>query len=174
MALNLPKKTITSEDLKHIGIKDEKATVYNNATPLILLGLDNARVTAPLSTRIYEYIVVSDTALGVTIEGRIGGTIESGTVGLTNEVGKELNEIITQFIEFDNLGIGTNRPILESDDNIRARAILERGVKRNGNKYEAPLLWKTDNINIFQYSLTLQIRKSASFGTQLLNSWDIH
>lgn len=75
MALNLPKQTITSEDLKHIGIKDEKATVYNNATPLILLGLDNARVTAPLSTRIYENIVVSDTALGVTIEGRIGGTI---------------------------------------------------------------------------------------------------
>lgn len=148
MALNLPKQTITSEDLKNIGIKDEKAIVYHNAKPLILLGLDNAIITAPLSTRTYKNIVVSDTALGATIEGKIGGAIDSGTIGFTKEVGIELNEIISQFIEFDNFGNDTNRPILESDDNIRARTLLEKDVKRNGNKYEAPLLWKTDNIDM--------------------------
>lgn len=79
---------------------------------------------------------------------KIGGTIDSGTIGFTKEVGIELNEIISQFIEFDNFGIDTNRPILESDDNIRARTLLEKDVKRNGNKYEAPLLWKTDNIDM--------------------------
>lgn len=141
MDLSLPKLTITEEDLEWAGIKEHPIRLYKNAVPRIMIGLDNARITAARSTNTYKDLVVCDTPLGWTLEGKIGDSPIDGVIGCT-KVLEELRNAVSQFIENDNFGIDKKNPVLESAEIQRARKILSEGVKRVKGRYESPLLWK--------------------------------
>lgn len=148
MAIDLPEQSISATDLKFLCIPDGSVECYLNAKPQILLGLDNASITAVDLSQTYNSVVLSRSTLGWALEGKIGDSGTGGAVCINKSYMEEIKDAMTRFIEFDNYGLDMSRPIVESMEITRARAILHEGLKHLGNKYEAPLLWKEGRVNM--------------------------
>lgn len=82
--MHLPIQTITSSDLKHIGIEEGDVECYTAGQPQIILGLDNATIIANRDTRVYGNLVLSKSALGWTLAGMVGMPKDNITVGVAD------------------------------------------------------------------------------------------
>lgn len=72
MDMQLPSQTMCRDDLNTAGIQDTRVPTYNQAEPLLLIGLDNIGVTTPLESNQIKNLIVSRTPLGWTVEGTLG------------------------------------------------------------------------------------------------------
>lgn len=142
MDIDLPTQYISKKDLLHIGTPENSVKPYNNVTPQILLGLDNATLTANEDSKIHKSVVLTRSKLGWALEGKIGEPESGGIVGVTRDHMQVIQDAVTKFIEFDNYGLDMSRPIIESKEITLARKTLQDGVKNVGGRYEAPLLWR--------------------------------
>lgn len=151
MDLHLPTQSVTRKELETEGIQDATHLEQEEVTPLILLGLDNMRATAPMRTSIHGGLVVSLCHLGWSVAGAIGGSAARSPNPITpiNHVRlaalEELQKVVHQFIDNEDLGINPGRALLEPTETMKVKQTLENNVHRNGNKYSTRLLWKDDS-----------------------------
>ncbi|XP_062713360.1 uncharacterized protein LOC134290275 [Aedes albopictus] len=171
--LNLPNQSlmlgVLSERFAHL--RNLPISSYSEATPRILLGLENLSLFAPLDScvgRPGEPIAVKS-LLGWSIYGPDGnGHSKKGFLNVHQcncDSDRELNDLVRQqFILEESLTRQT--PILESAEEKRARDILESTTKFVDGRYETALLWKTDDVEVPD-SLPMAMKRLKSFEAQL-------
>lgn len=83
------------------------------------------------ASQICKNVVLTRSKLGWALEGRIGDPEPGGIVGVTRDHIQEIQEAVTRFIEFENYGIDTNIPLLESKEITLAK----KPYMKESNKY---------------------------------------
>ncbi|XP_058456625.1 uncharacterized protein LOC131434022 [Malaya genurostris] len=124
---------------------------YEAAVPSILIGLDNSFLMA--SRKIKEGTrgnpIASKTRLGWTVYGTKPTGIEFPVHRLLHIKARsseqELHELVQEFFAMESVGITSK--VMESDDDRRARMILESTTVRTASgKFQTGLLWKYDRV----------------------------
>ncbi|XP_062549874.1 uncharacterized protein LOC134214528 [Armigeres subalbatus] len=125
---------------------------YEKVSPKLLIGLDNLKLIVPLKIREGRWAdpIAAKSRIGWSIYGC--ATTQASTVtcgfhfgGWTNQE-QELNQLVRDYITLDNTGVTHPSMILESEEDKRARLLLESTTRKIGGAFETGLLWKTDNI----------------------------
>lgn len=151
--LELPLQSIETEHIerfKHLrGIPLEE---YTDARPEILIGLDNHFLMSPLE------VVEGSRSEPIAIKTRLGWTIFGNSTG--NELNdayinshrvepNDLHSLVEDFFSMESIGIKNPTKQIESNEDARARKILEATIKQEiDGKYEVGLLWKTNEVNL--------------------------
>ncbi|XP_065093209.1 uncharacterized protein LOC135713919 [Ochlerotatus camptorhynchus] len=149
--LNLPTQSFHLENaaerfkhLKHLPLKS-----YQDATPRILIGLDNLRLALPLKVREGDGSgpVAAKTRLGWCVYGQQQQLEQESYSFHVCECTKneELHETVKQFFAVDE--VGAANPILSAEDQ-RAQELLEQTTRRVGDRYETGLLWRKDHVEL--------------------------
>lgn len=63
--------------------------------------------------------------------------------------------MVENYFNIESIGVKV-APLIESDNDIRAKRILHETTKRVGNRFQTGLLWKSDNVvlpNSYQMAL---------------------
>ncbi|XP_062552012.1 uncharacterized protein LOC134217262 [Armigeres subalbatus] len=162
--LDLPRQSIqyaklaeTFPYLRGLPVQD-----YEKAVPCILIGNDNAHVTATLKLREGQpgEPVAAKTRLGWTIYGKNSCKSESPAhIFHICECYKDesLHDLVTQFFSVESLGI-TETACPESEEVQRANQILRATTKRMGPRFETGLIWKYDKFE-FPDSYAMAVRR---------------
>ncbi|XP_062711689.1 uncharacterized protein LOC134289605 [Aedes albopictus] len=127
---------------------------YEGVVPKLLIGLDNLKLTIPLKTREgdWGHPMAAKCRLGWSIYGCLPNDSGSATCGFhvggwTNQ-DQELNQLVKNYVALDNAGITSPATLLESDEDRRARQILEATTRRISTGFETGLLWKADYVQL--------------------------
>ncbi|XP_055614852.1 uncharacterized protein LOC129761164 [Toxorhynchites rutilus septentrionalis] len=151
--MNLPVQSLNyseiSQQFSHL--RGLPVRNYKSAVPTILIGLDNSYLKTSLKCRegSRNEPIASKTRLGWTVYGAINAGPDS-KVQLQFHIcarspDQELHDLVKDFFALES--VGSISPIVESDDDIRARAILERTTVRTPTgRFQTGLLWKHDYI----------------------------
>ncbi|XP_053691604.1 uncharacterized protein LOC128740118 [Sabethes cyaneus] len=125
---------------------------YESVTPTILIGLDNSHLKTALKHRegSSNEPIATKTRLGWTIFGAIMAKTNNKAQHQLHICARspdtELHELVKEFFSSENVGT-TILPKTESDDDLRARAILESTTVRTASgRFQTGLLWKYDNV----------------------------
>ncbi|XP_062713808.1 uncharacterized protein LOC134290646 [Aedes albopictus] len=125
---------------------------YENVQPRLLIGLDNLRLGAPLKLREGgpNDPIAAKCRLGWTVYGCAGDRGENAALVNFHTVEAAdtdhlLNEQLRDFFTLENDGLFNRNETLESEEDKRARMILEQTTRRIGDHFETGLLWRTDN-----------------------------
>lgn len=177
-SLNLPMQSINMCDLdsRYRHLRHLPVDQYTNATPQMLIGLEHADLGAPSTTRMGPVgsPIACKTKLGWVIFGR-QGTDKDATVGrmfhcsqTKDERFDEIERLAKDFYSTENFGVKHIERTIESDDDARARQILERTTVRSGPRFQTGLLWKSDlvefpdSFRMAQRRLSIVIRKMSN------------
>ena len=58
---------------------------------------------------------------------------------------KEVHKLVQDYFSIENFGVKATDMVLESDDDKRARKVLEEKTRKSEGRYETGLLWKCYN-----------------------------
>ncbi|XP_058816669.1 uncharacterized protein LOC131679942 [Topomyia yanbarensis] len=149
--LVLPQQSINFKEMakrfKHL--RGLPVIDYNKDTPRVLIGLDNLHLFAPLESRVggpSEPIAVRST-LGWTVyevtRQEISPRVFVSHHSIQPVSNEELHEMLgTQYrLEESYTPVV---PLLESNEDQRAREVLEKTTIRVGDRFETGLIWKED------------------------------
>ncbi|XP_055591036.1 uncharacterized protein LOC129743103 [Uranotaenia lowii] len=134
--------------LKGLPVED-----YVSARPQILIGLENVYLGTSLKVReeARDHSTATRTRLGWCVYGgNLAGHnsnyhhVHHGDV---NSKDHAMFDMVEEFIMVDNLGVIASAT-LESQEQQRARSILESTTRRISTGFETGLLWKTDEISL--------------------------
>ncbi|XP_055526882.1 uncharacterized protein LOC129719513 [Wyeomyia smithii] len=147
--LLLPKQALNVQEIvdKYSHLRDLPIASYTDCHPGLLIGLNNLHLIAPIEARIRdagEPIAVRS-KLGWSIYGPTANEItETNVIGHHREISNEdiYNMLKSQY----RLEECTAIVVQETQDEKRAREILQRTTVRKGNGFETGLLWRTDNL----------------------------
>ncbi|XP_058456798.1 uncharacterized protein LOC131434166 [Malaya genurostris] len=158
--LKLPIQTLNMASLsyQYPYLKGLPVEEYSNASPGILIGLDQLHLSLPLKSREGKMgePVATKTRLGWCIFGGLRATTAFGLSCHIHETSeKGLHEIVKEYFGQEDAGAGT---ILESSDEIRARNILARTTVRVSGRFETGLLWRYDQFE-FPESYQMALRR---------------
>ncbi|XP_055542920.1 uncharacterized protein LOC129728499 [Wyeomyia smithii] len=163
--LDLPKQSLRYKEmvkaypyLKGLPVED-----YDKATPCILIGNDNAHVTATLKMR--------DGQPGepIAAKSRLGWTVygfnQDSSVGRAHRFhiceckkqDQSVHELVEKFFAVESLGI-MEVSCPESADVQRANQILQGTIRRVGQRFEIGLLWRFDHFE-FPDSYPMAVRR---------------
>ncbi|XP_062704441.1 uncharacterized protein LOC134286784 [Aedes albopictus] len=125
---------------------------YENVQPKLLIGLDNLRLGAPLKLRedgpndpIAAKCRLDWTVYGCSgVRGENAALVNFHTVEAA-DTDHLLNEQLRDFFTLENDGLFNRNETLESEEDKRARMILEQTTRHIGDRFETGLLWRTDN-----------------------------
>lgn len=154
--LNMHRLTTSFEYMCGLPIKS-----YTEATPRLLIGINNAHLSTTQKKReggIGQPVAVK-TKLGWSVYGGTNNSLCSTNVHVTQcdcHADRELQDMVKQYFEIEQYGISAVK--LESDEDRRARSILESTTKRIGQRFETGLLWKNDSI-VFPESYKMALRR---------------
>ncbi|XP_055632538.1 uncharacterized protein LOC129773014 [Toxorhynchites rutilus septentrionalis] len=148
--LNLPRQSTSFGEVirKFQHLQDLFVADFKNAEPTILIGLDNMDLIAPIESRIGKAgePVGLRCKLGWTISGPGCNATRDDYCGihLCDEV---MDQVLKNYFTMEEAGI--NCPYrVESDEDRRARSMLETTTVRIGAGFETGMLWKLDDINL--------------------------
>ncbi|XP_049282746.1 uncharacterized protein LOC125763519 [Anopheles funestus] len=144
--LNLPRQTFNMEDGGGEHLKRLPIQQYRDAVPQLLIGLDNLHLAVPLKVKegkVGEPIAVK-TRLGWCIYGKHSAMMNKRLFHVCecNEQ-EDIHDKIKMFYELEQLGVA--RAVEQHPEMLRAQKILEETTVRVGNRFEAGLLWKSDD-----------------------------
>ncbi|XP_062557279.1 uncharacterized protein LOC134222152 [Armigeres subalbatus] len=171
-SLNLPKQTLKYEDLvrQYPYLRGLPVTSYEAATPGILIGSNNAGLTATLSLREGQLgdPLASKTRLGWSIygyktDGKKSTNFTLHVCECRRELGsdQDLHDLVNRYFAIESVGVSADkRP--ESEEDKRARRILEETTKRISNRFETGLLWRQDHVQ-FPNSFPMAMRRLECF-----------
>ncbi|XP_055638295.1 uncharacterized protein LOC129776590 isoform X2 [Toxorhynchites rutilus septentrionalis] len=173
--LTLPTQTLRYQEmakrfphLRGLPIKD-----YTAAQPKLLIGLNNLGLCVPRKLREgspHEPIAVK-CQLGWSIYGGFSAdpaqrmTVNFHTVA-SSTPDQLLNEQLRDYFTIENNMVVPPLAQLESDDDKRARILLETTTQRVGQRFETGLLWKSDVIE-FPDNYSMALRRLQSLERKL-------
>lgn len=147
--INLPSQSLRvsqlGEHLQRLNIAD-----YTDATPTILIGLDNCRLgmARKIVTSESGGPIAAKTSLGWVIYGPQHSSQSTARVlHITETEGwQRLDRTMMEYFSTDSFGVKKTEHITESDEDTRARLLLQSTTTRLGNRYQSGLLWRSDEI----------------------------
>ncbi|XP_055542520.1 uncharacterized protein LOC129728131 [Wyeomyia smithii] len=165
--LKLPTQAMSFADVagKYRHLEGLPVTDYAASAPLLLIGLKHIELFAPLESRVGqpgEPIAVRS-KLGWTIYGPQDSTQGEGFLaqhscaGLSNA---ELHDLLKSQYTIEEKGFSADL-MPESDDDRKAREMLEEKTVRVGDRFMTGLLFKEDNPT-FPDSLPMALRRMKS------------
>ncbi|XP_038116718.1 uncharacterized protein LOC119768950 [Culex quinquefasciatus] len=171
-SLDLPKQTMQFSDLarKFTYLRGLPVRSYEAATPGILIGSNNAGLIATLNLREGELgdPLASKTRLGWTIYGSSsdGQRTANFTLHVCNcredqHADQELHDLVKRHFTVESIGVSADKGP-ESEEDKRARRILEETTKRVGDRFETGLLWRHDETR-FPDSFPMAMRRLECF-----------
>ncbi|XP_062701770.1 uncharacterized protein LOC134285266 [Aedes albopictus] len=133
--------------LRGLPLKD-----YELIQPKLLIGLDNLRLVVPLKVREGGIAdpIAAKCRLGWSIYGCLAGSpspraVVHFHVAAPEDKDRLLNEQLRDYFALEDTGISYQSELLESDDEMRARTILQQTTKRTQSGFETGLLWRNDD-----------------------------
>ncbi|XP_053691312.1 uncharacterized protein LOC128739837 [Sabethes cyaneus] len=145
---------------------------YTKISPKLLIGLDNLKLTVPLKIREgrWEEPIATKSRIGWSI---YGCATESQSkyvcgfhVGGWTDPEQELNQLVRDYITLDDTGITYPSTPLESEEEKRARIIMESTTRRVDGRYETGMLWKRDKLK-FPESFGMAYKRMCSLEKRL-------
>ncbi|XP_062699013.1 uncharacterized protein LOC134284280 [Aedes albopictus] len=161
--LTLPEQSLEYDDLsqQYHYLKGLPVVSYKKAVPRLLIGVNNANLTVPLKVREGkkgEPIAVK-TRLGWCIFGGCGEKVTHSlnyhTCECSND--QELHNIVKEYFTMEDAGVKLPE-MLESEEDKRARRILEETTVRVGGRFQTGLLWKYDTVE-FPDSYNMAVKR---------------
>lgn len=161
--LTLPEQSLDYDELsqRYRYLRGLPVDSYNKAVPRLLIGVNNASLTVPLQIREgrkNEPIAVK-TRLGWCIFGGRGNeaahSLNYHACSCSND--EDLHDTVKEYFAMEDAGV---KPpvVLESEDDKRARKIMEQTTIRVGEKFETGLLWKYDDVE-FPNSYNMAVKR---------------
>ncbi|XP_055605469.1 uncharacterized protein LOC129753653 [Uranotaenia lowii] len=157
--LNLFHQTLNMDEMckRYNHLRGIPAESYEGVQPRILIGSDNANLGYVLKGRegkMHEP-VATKTRLGWIVYGgnEFGQQKYLGYHGVhmcscQGEQYDSLHQAMQEYFSIDRLGITKPASLVESNEDSRARKILENMKRREGGRFETRLLWRYDNIRL--------------------------
>ncbi|XP_058827095.1 uncharacterized protein LOC131687069 [Topomyia yanbarensis] len=171
--LMLPIQSIKIQDLanRFEHLKGLSANDYDADAPQIIIGLDNLHLFAPLESRVGgvgEPIAVRS-ALGWTVYGP-DKPVSSAKAFVNHHIthtvsNQELHEMLGAQYALEELSTSMV-PLAESNEDKRARDILQKTTVRVGDRFETGLLWKND-VPDFPDSYPMAVRRLKALERRL-------
>ncbi|XP_065091420.1 uncharacterized protein LOC135712358 [Ochlerotatus camptorhynchus] len=153
-SLGLPPQSLHFEQMeqKFPYLRGLPVNSYSGAVPRILIGLDNTDLMVTLKKRIGKPLepVATKTKLGWTVYGNVEGLDDPPEHRLlhvcSGSTDRELHDLVEEFFTVESTGVKV-APIVEADDDRRAREIMEKTTIRTpSGRFETGLLWRYDCI----------------------------
>ncbi|XP_062703709.1 uncharacterized protein LOC134286152 [Aedes albopictus] len=146
----------------------DKQKFYTDAVPRMIIGIEHAQMLTTLKVREggANDPVAAKTRLGWCVYGKQdnGGTAVSRLHVHSDKIGnRELHEQMKQYFDIEQAAVATP---LESEEDRRARRILEKTTQRIDGGFETGLLWKYDRPS-FPNSYPLAVRRMQSLEKRL-------
>ncbi|XP_061398464.1 uncharacterized protein LOC133334184 [Musca vetustissima] len=151
--LNLPMQSLSEDEILSAFKNCKKPPVkpYCNVVPKLLIGLDHASLGLPSSCRINNTAgpFAFNTELGWVVFGpcRSLSPVEKSCLFISVETKDELHQMVADYFNVESMGV-RSVPLIESDDDVRARRILHETTKRIGDRFQTGLLWKQDDVQL--------------------------
>ncbi|XP_062538070.1 uncharacterized protein LOC134206384 [Armigeres subalbatus] len=150
-ALTLPEQSLDYGEIsqRYRYLQGLPIVGYEKAVPRLLIGVNNARLTVPLQIREggqSEPIAVK-TRLGWCLFGGRGKETPHSLNFHTCECSsdQDLHNAVKDYFAMENIGV-TSSVVLESEEDKRAKTIMEQTTARVGEQFETGLLWKYNDI----------------------------
>ncbi|XP_067643433.1 uncharacterized protein [Eurosta solidaginis] len=169
-SLNLPNQTFDKQLFAHLQSLPIKS--YTNVKPVLLLGLDNSYLGIGDSTVEAgpKQPIATATRLGWVVYGpRQHKQVSQPRVLHVRQSQSlhELHRLVQEHYSVENFGVRSTNVVMESDDDRRARAILQNTTKEIGKKYEVGLLWRSDT-TILPPSYDMACHRLKNLETRML------
>ncbi|XP_073845830.1 uncharacterized protein isoform X1 [Musca autumnalis] len=161
--LNLPMQSLTEKEIEAAFKSNRNPPVkpYSNIVPKLLIGLDNAFLGLPTFTNFKDLSgpFACNTELGWVVFGPCKSISPSQSSGLfvSVEEDQDVHKMVEDYFNIESMGVRA-APLIESDDDIRAKEILHESTKRVGNRFQTGLLWKNENVELPD-SYTMALRR---------------
>ncbi|XP_058817679.1 uncharacterized protein LOC131680988 [Topomyia yanbarensis] len=144
---------------------------YEFVQPKLLIGLDNLRLGVPLKLRQGQPgdPIAAKCRLGWGIFGCVPSETNAFVnfhVSAVTDYDRMLNEQLRDYFTMESMGVDNPGQILESEEDQRARRLLEETTRRTASGFETGLLWKTDNPH-FPNSYPMAVRRLQSLERKL-------
>ncbi|XP_055588266.1 uncharacterized protein LOC129740589 [Uranotaenia lowii] len=168
--LDLPTQSLDSSSIRErfAHLRDIAIPSYKSTKAKLLIGINNIHLIAPLQSRVGELgePVAIQCQLGWSLYGPRPDIVANvhflghhRSCSECNRIDREMNENLKEYFSIEAVGIS---PVpLETNEERRAREILDRTTKRVGDRYESGLLWKTDDI-LFPESYQMSLKRANS------------
>ncbi|XP_062713285.1 uncharacterized protein LOC134290231 [Aedes albopictus] len=150
--LGLPSQTLNYSELSrsYPHLQGLPVNSYVNARPSMIIGIEHVHLLTSLKLREGGRCdpVATKTRLGGCVYGRNSGS-EGSVEQLNLHVGQEMSnsDLYDSMKKFFAVEEAVVTKHLESDEDQRARSILEETTVRRGSRIESGLLWRKDNIH---------------------------
>ncbi|XP_065361898.1 uncharacterized protein LOC135955477 [Calliphora vicina] len=160
--LNLPMQSLTHEEIEKVfkGSPHLPVKPYTNVVPKLLIGLDHAFLGLPSITNNNNMTgpFACNTELGWVVFGPCHrlSPIQQSCLFVNVKRDVDLHQIVTDYFNVENMGVRA-APIVESDEDVRAKRILNESTRKVGDRFQTGLLWKYDEVSFpNSYSMALK------------------
>ncbi|XP_058458201.1 uncharacterized protein LOC131434928 [Malaya genurostris] len=175
--LGLPSQTLDYSELsdRFPHLQGLPVASYIDAKPGMIIGLEHVRLLTSLKTRegCSSEPVASKTRLGWCVYGRNcgnGDSVEQLHIHSCDDMSNSsLHDAMRKFFAVEEV-VSTHQ--LESEEDKRARSILEVTTVRKGNRMETGLLWRNDERN-FPNSYQMAISRLRGLEKRLAKDPDL-
>ncbi|XP_067636752.1 uncharacterized protein [Eurosta solidaginis] len=151
--LQLPMQSLSSADLQCEYNQISKLPVKPliDAVQKMLIGIGNCHLGLASTTIAMKQYgpFAANTELGWVVFRPNGkqSQVPSKCLFVNTNVNRSLHDIVADFFEVESFGVRAAPPI-ESEADVRARAILEATTRRVGTRFETGLLWQQDKVTL--------------------------
>ncbi|XP_055543499.1 uncharacterized protein LOC129729046 [Wyeomyia smithii] len=150
--INLPRVSIDIEKIERLYslLEEDKLAAIQNAVPKMLIGSNNAGLIVPLKTVQYSTrgLQLTRCHLSWTIHGEVepatDDIVDQFHVFICNDQDLKLTELVREMYKVEDFGIKQQDPKMSEEDE-RALDIMNRTLKRNGDRFEVGKLYKYNN-----------------------------
>ncbi|XP_055585344.1 uncharacterized protein LOC129738178 [Uranotaenia lowii] len=150
--LNLPRQSFDVKEAvnRYTHLMGLPLTGYRNATPTILIGIDNLQLALPLEIREGNNsgIVAAKTRLGWCVYGNQNRQSGSGfsfhVCNCTKDL--ELHDIVKQLFAWEEIGVAVGQVLSKEDQ--RALELLRLFIRRVNDRFVTGLLWISDDVEL--------------------------
>ncbi|XP_053690825.1 uncharacterized protein LOC128739367 [Sabethes cyaneus] len=161
--LTLPEQCLRYDELanRFRHLKGLPIVGYERAVPRLLIGVNNLSLTVPLQVK------EGKKNEPVAVKTRLGWCVFGGSDrGTTHTLhyhacecvsDQDLHSLVRDYFALDDVGARPS-PQLESEEDKRARRIMEGTTVRVGDKFETGLLWRYDHVE-FPDSYSMAVKR---------------
>ncbi|XP_058811174.1 uncharacterized protein LOC131676064 [Topomyia yanbarensis] len=173
--LVLPPQTLKYDELSKIypHLRGLPLNDHDLAQPKLLIGLDNLRLTVPLKVREGGPTdpIAAKCRLGWSIYGCTAGSSKRKAVinfhvAAATDPSLQLNNQLRDYFTLEDAGVVGPSEGLKSNEDLRAREIMEQTTRRTERGFETGLVWRDDEPN-FPDSYAMAVRRLHSLERKL-------